>query len=125
MPVIGIAFENNSMKEEGKVPAVISYITALGWIIGYILHRRDRTLLGAWHLRQSLFLHILSVILYILQIAALYVPLIGWLLGMLLILAGIAWLIFWATGIIFAFGGEMRPIPVFGRVAQSILSSLK
>jgi uncharacterized membrane protein len=115
------------MKEEGKATAVIGYITLFGWLIAYLMHTRKRTALGAYHLRQSLFLHLVSLLIYILQISVLYapVPVVGWLFGMLLIFAGIAWLIFWAIGIIFALAGEMRPVPVFGMFVQRMFKKLQ
>lgn len=113
------------MKQEGKAAAVISYITPLGWIIGYLIHVNKRAALSAWHLRQSLFLHLTSMLIYVLQVAVLQLAYIGWLLGMLLLFAGVAWLIFWAIGIIFAFSGEMRSIPVLGPFAQRVFKGLR
>jgi uncharacterized membrane protein len=110
--------------EKGKAAAVISYITPLGWLIGLIIHSGRRTPLSAFHLRQSLLLHITSLLLYGIQVSLLYVPVIGWLLGFLMLLAGIVWLFLWAIGIIFAFGGEARPVPILGRASQRIFSKL-
>jgi uncharacterized membrane protein len=113
------------MKQEGKFAAVVSYLAPLGWLIALFIHLNHRAPLSAWHLRQSLLLHLSSLLLFGLQVSMLYIPVVGWLLGFLLLLAGIAWLILWAIGIIFAFSGEMRSVPLAGHYAQKLFSGLK
>lgn len=112
-------------EEQGRAAAVISYITPIGWLAAFVMHRARRAPFSGWHLRQSLFLHLTGILIYMVQVAALYVPVIGPLLGFLLLGCGVAWLIFWAIGLIFALGSKTRAIPVFGMAAQRLFRGLK
>lgn len=106
------------MKEKGRLVAIAGYLTPLGWLVGVIIHLRQRTPLGGFHLRQALLLHITGLLIFLFQFALLYVPVIGKPAGLLLILAGIIWLFFWAAGLVFAFSGQPHKLPVFGRLVQ-------
>ena len=110
---------------KGKFSAIAGYLTPVGWLAGMIIHLRGRTVLGGFHLRQSLLLHITGLFIFLLQLGALYLPVIAKPAGLLLILAGVIWLFFWATGFIFAFTGQVHPLPFFGKAAQRIFVRLK
>lgn len=112
-------------KERGRAAAVISYITPLGWLAAFVFHRAKRTTLSAYHLRQSLFLHLTFILIYLFQVAVLYVPVAGSLLGFVLLACGVAWLICWAIGIIYAMRGEMSSIPVIDIAPQRLFNGLK
>lgn len=113
------------MKEEGRIAAISGYLTPLGWLVGLIIHLRRPTALGGFHLGQSLLLHIAGVFIFLLQFALLYVPVIGKPAGLLLILAGIVWLFFWAAGLIFAFSGQPQPLPIFGKLAKRMFKRIE
>jgi uncharacterized membrane protein len=113
------------MKEKGRLAAIAGYLTLVGWLAGWVIHRRNRTPLAGFHLRQSLLLHLTAILIYLLQVGALYVPHLGKPAGLLLILAGLIWLFFWAAGLIFAFSAQMQPLPFFGKIAHRIFNGLK
>ena len=95
----------------GKLVAIVSYITLIGWIIALILHFQQKTALGAMHLRQTLGLYITALIVG-------WIPAVGWLLSL-------AVLVLWVIGLINAIQGESRPIPLVGELYQNALSFLR
>lgn len=102
------------MEANGKLPAVLSYFTILGWIIGLILHQNKPTSLSALHLRQTLGLYILAIGISIASLA------LGF-LGLLISAANIILLIFWVIGLINAATGKEVPVPVIGNFIEKTL----
>lgn len=115
-------------ESEGKTAGIISYLTLIGWLIAYFaMHKDKKTEIGSYQLRQTLLLHIISLIL-------------GWggsiLFGALAVSTGIFaiaylnWiislglLILWIIGFIGAINGEKKPIPLIGEKAQTTFSSI-
>jgi len=110
---------------DGKTIAIISYITLIGWIIAFVMYSSNKTQLAIYHIRQSLALIILGVLCYIIQVALLFIPFIGWVVSFLMIFAGIGLLVLWIMGLISAINGEEKPVPVIGKKAQEILGGIK
>src|SRR5204863_186615 len=50
---------------DGKTIAILSYFTWIGWIIAFVLYNSNKSQLAAYHLRQSLTLMILGILVYI------------------------------------------------------------
>ncbi len=98
---------NNS---DAKVVAIISYITFLGWIIAIIIHNKNRSDLGAYHLRQSLGL-MLSMVIFAM------IPVVGWLLNIILF-------VFWIIGLLYAIQEEQKPVPLVGVFYQDVFRGL-
>jgi len=98
------------MQAEDKTVAILSYITPIGWIIGLILHSNNKTELGAFHLRQTLGLYILSIILS-------FIPIIGWILNIVVF-------IFWLLGLIYAVQGEKKAVPLIGDFIQNLFKGI-
>ena len=107
---------------DGKTIAIISYLTWIGWIIAFVIHNNNKTQIGAYHLRQSLALMILGILVYIVQIMLLFIPFLGWAIAVLL---WIGLVVLWVLGLIAAINGEEKPAPVIGSPAQSIFSGIK
>lgn len=89
--------------EEGKTMAIIAYITWIGLIIAVVMNQDKKNEFAKFHIRQSLLLMLVSLIAWI--------PIIGWILG---VLAFIAWVI----GLINAIQGEAKEVFLFGTYAQ-------
>lgn len=107
---------------DGKTIAIISYFTWIGWIIAFIMHNNNKSQLGAYHLRQSLALMILGIIVYIIQIMLIFIPFLGWAIAVLL---WIGLVVLWVLGLVAAINGEEKPMPVIGPIAQNIFSGIK
>ncbi|NND11140.1 MAG: YtxH domain-containing protein [Flavobacteriaceae bacterium] len=95
---------------DGKNVAIIAHLTIIGWIIALIMNNGNKTEIGSFYIRQMLGLMILSVILY-------YVPVVGWILNLVLI-------VFWVMSLIGAFNGEKKVSPGIGQLFQDIFKGL-
>jgi uncharacterized membrane protein len=107
---------------DGKTIAIISYLTWIGWIIAFVLYSSNKSQLAAYHLRQSLALMILGIIVYILQIMLIFIPFLGWAIAFLL---WIGLVVLWVFGLIAAVNGEEKPMPVIGAMAQDMFKGIK
>lgn len=98
-----------NIKEDNTV-AIVSYITLVGWIVAFVLYGKNKTELGAFHLRQSLGLYLTGIILW-------WIPIIGWILNVLIFL-------FWIIGLIYAIQCEKKTVPIAGEFYQSLLKGI-
>ena len=96
--------------DQAKVVAILSYITLVGWIIALILNMNKKTDLGSFHLRQALLLVIAWIIFW-------WIPVIGWLLNIVI-------LVFAIMGLVYAIQGQKKEIPLIGSLAQKWFKSL-
>ncbi|MCW3466414.1 DUF4870 domain-containing protein [Chitinophaga nivalis] len=94
--------------------SMLSYVTLIGWLIAYFSGKEKTDALLIYHLKQSLGLAIVSILLNIVLYAISYlVP--AW---SLLSLAGWTILIFWILGMINAGNDAQKPVPVFGKAFE-------
>lgn len=101
-----------------KTLSILSYVTLIGWLIAYFSGKEKADNLLRYHLKQSLGLAIVSILLNIvLTIIALLVPALSF-LGLI----GYVILIFWVLGIINAANQAEKPVPVFGKVFENKFS---
>jgi uncharacterized membrane protein len=100
---------------EDKTPAILSYLTLIGFVVAIILHSNKKTKLGAFHLRQVLGLILTGVAAGFCYIILIFIPIIGW-LAILGIWIGL--LALWVMGLIAAINGQMKPMPVLGPYYQ-------
>ncbi|RXK62114.1 hypothetical protein ESA94_03620 [Lacibacter luteus] len=115
----------NNSALDGKSIAIISYLTIIGWIIAYVMHNNSKTQLGAFHLRQSLFLMLTGFATAIAQSLFLFIPILGWLISILLYLVLLGLFVLWILGLIAAINGEEKKVPVLGDKAQEILKGIQ
>lgn len=107
---------------DGKTISIISYFTWIGWIIAFVMYNSNKSQLAAFHIRQSLALMILGILVYILQIMLLFIPILGW---AIIVLLWIGIVVLWVLGLIAAINAQEKPIPVIGSLAQNIFSGIK
>lgn len=87
---------------DAKTTGIVAYFTWIGWIVALCLGDKE----GAqFHMNQSL------VVLLGLTLTAVvgWIPIIGWLYGILMIVC-------WVIGLIYACQGEEKEIPVLGQI---------
>jgi uncharacterized membrane protein len=97
--------------DHGHLVAILSYLTLIGWIVALGLHfTQGKTRLGSYHLRQTLLLAIVGIIL-------------GW-IPLVRMFAWIVLLVFWIIGFVYAIQGVEKPIPLIGKPAQEWFKSL-
>jgi len=106
--------------------AILSYIPVIGFIIALILHNSKKTELGAYHLRQSLGLHLTGVAVVVLIIFLGILSLIPF-LGLIFVLinfvltfgGSLAFLVLFILGLVYAAQGQQKPLPLMGDKYQS------
>ncbi len=96
--------------DQSKLVAILSYITIIGWVIALILNLNNKTGLGSFHIRQTLMIMLVGVVLSLLGV-------IGKLLSIVLF-------IFWIMGLVYAIQGQQKEIPLIGKLAQDWFKGL-
>jgi len=101
-----------------KTLSIVSYITLIGWLIAYFSGKEKADNLLKYHLKQSLGLAIVSIILNVV------LSFIGSMVPALSFLGMVGWVIFifWVLGIINAANSAQKPIPVFGKAFEKSFS---
>ncbi|WP_347372654.1 hypothetical protein [Aequorivita sp. Q41] len=102
--------------DNGKLVAIISYFSLIGWIIALILNNGNKTALGSFHIRQALGIMCVGVLLTMLA-SFVSIPLLSW-----IVWAGVV--VLWILGIISAIQAEMKPVPVLGEQFQEWFKGL-
>ncbi len=98
-----------------KTLSIISYITIIGWAIAYVNYNKltDKDSLTKFHLKQSLGIAILGIIvMVVLSIISKVVPT----LASILSLVNLGVLVLWIFGIINANNEQEIPVPVVGKM---------
>jgi len=94
---------------DGKTKAIVAHLTLIGWIIALVLNSQQKDEFASFYIRQMLGLIILNFVWII--------PILGWIVGILV-------LVLWILSIIGAASGEMKPSPVVGKFFQDWFKSL-
>ncbi len=100
---------------EGKTAAALSYITFVGLIIAYFMNSEVKNPFAAFHIRQSLGLT-LSYFLIMIPLSMLDIPMAS--IGFFIV-----FFVLWLYGIISAFQGHVRPLPLVGAFYQKVFTS--
>lgn len=116
---------NATQSMDGKSIAIISYITIIGWIVAYVMHGSNKSQLGAFHIRQSLFLMICGFTTAIAQMLFVFIPFLGWIISILLYFVLLGLFVLWIIGLIAAINGEEKPVPLLGAKAQELLKGIQ
>ncbi|HRY36544.1 MAG TPA: hypothetical protein P5230_01520 [Candidatus Magasanikbacteria bacterium] len=103
---------NNSDVDSGKVCAILSYLF-IGIVWFFIDENMKKNAFAKFHVKQSLVLLVVSLIL---QIVGTILPIIGWFL--ILPLSGLFSLIWMLLGILNAFNGESKELPIIGKYSS-------
>lgn len=110
---------SESVQDNEKTIGIISYLTIIGWIIALVMHNKDKTAYGAFHIRQALGLIVLYLVAWIIYFGITYVGIPF--LGNLVILAVV---VLWILGFIGAVQGEKKPVPLVGEQFQDWFKSV-
>lgn len=98
--------------DEGKTIAIISYITVIGLIIAYLLNNSKKNAFAQFHIEQSMRIVVLAFANYLL----------GWVLpsslGVITTIISIGIFILIILGIVNAINGKTTPLPVIGTIGQ-------
>lgn len=102
--------------DNSKTVAILSYITLLGWIIALVMHNSNKSDFGAFHLRQSLGIIIVSIAASIVS-SFIGISVLSWIVQ-------IAIIVYWVLGFIGAVQGEKKLVPVLGPQFQDWFKSI-
>ncbi len=106
-----------------KTGAVVCYITLIGWLIArFAIFPQSHDKLTAFHLRQTLLLHLLSITLNFIAAVTFWPT--GeskWIIGIL----GAILLVMWLIGLFAAVDGKEKAVPVVGPLAQKLFKSIR
>lgn len=100
----------NEVSSDGKNVAIIAHITLIGWIIALIMNSNNKSEFGSFYIRQMLGLGLIGIALG-------WIPILGLLVGLVLIVA-------WIMSLISAASGTMKPTFLFGQQFQEWFKSL-
>ena len=106
--------ENHTVNE-GKTMAIISYFWWIGLIIAFIMNNNKKNTFASFHIRQMIGLLLLNVVV------SLIYKYVGPSIGMLL---GLGTFVLWVIGLIGAFQGEEKRIPLLGDLFQDWFKSI-
>jgi len=94
---------------DAKVKAILAHITFIGWIIALVINSNNKEEYTTFFLRQTLGLHLLFMVVS-------WIPIIGWLIGIVVFA-------FWLLSLIYAIQGDEKTIP-FGEYFQDWFKAL-
>ncbi|HTJ14909.1 MAG TPA: hypothetical protein VL547_22885 [Dinghuibacter sp.] len=103
-------------------PATLCYCSFIGWLVAFAFRRST---VDAFHLRQTMFLYVLSLSLYGIDSVLEIRPEYGGLLYPLLYFLGGLLFVLWAFGLVAAVNGLARPMPLIGRKAQEVFQGIQ
>ncbi|WP_222937377.1 hypothetical protein [Cytophaga sp. FL35] len=63
--------------DSGKTVAIISHITAIGWIVALIMNSQNKTEFGSFYIRQTLGIWLLTIVLSLIPIVGCFAAIIG------------------------------------------------
>ena len=96
-----------------RTTSVVAYLTWIGLIIAYVMGDRE----GArFHVNQSLVIWLAGTIAGIVTSVLGWIPLLGWLVAMVMVLVELFCVVCWFIGIIGAIQGTEKPVPVLGQI---------
>jgi len=100
--------QNNTVKE-GKTMAIISYFWWVGLVIAFIMNNPKKNAFASFHIRQMIGLLVLNLV------AGLIYRYVGSSVGYIL---NLGVFVLWVIGLIGAFNGEEKEVPLFGEKFQ-------
>lgn len=106
------------VQDDGKVIAIISYITLLGLIVAFIMNNDKKIPLASFHIRQSLGITMSYLVLTFVNV----IPLLG---QIVFAVGGIFLLVLWVIGLLGAINQKQEPVPVLGERFQQWFSSIQ
>lgn len=101
-----------------RTAAIVAYITVFGWLISYFaLYHKGRNPLAAFHLRQSLLIHIIS---FLLQVVFSFTISAERSVFFIVAALSVGLFILWLMGFLDALNGRAKAAPILGRLSQSL-----
>ncbi|MCJ8288676.1 MAG: hypothetical protein MJK07_02830 [Flavobacteriales bacterium] len=112
------------MQEPGKTRAIIAHITLIGWIIALVQNNSDKNDDASFYIRQMLGLFILAIGFQIIGTIFVFIPILGWMISMITMLASFGVVGLWVYSLISAINGKKEPTPFIGGHFQKWFASM-
>ncbi len=100
----------NQSVEDGKVIAIVSYITVIGTIIAFIMNQNKQNYFASFHIRQAIGIFLLGLLVNFINRFSNF--------DFIDMILGIGVLILWIIGLIGAIKGEEKLVPFLGEQFQ-------
>ncbi len=97
---------NNNTMQDGKMMAIISYITVIGTIIAFIMNQNKHNSFASFHIRQAIGIFLVGMVVNFISRFTDF----GWLDAIL----SIGVLILWIMGLVGAIQGKEQRVPLLG-----------
>jgi len=113
--------EDYSNDRRGRAAATLGYIPVVGFLFGMFLHYGSKNNFSAFHLRQSLGLHVVMVFIYLFGYMIQIIPILGWWIKNFL------WLglfVLFIIGLINAANEKKKVVPYLGETFEKIFAGL-
>ncbi len=112
------------MQEPGKTRAIIAHITLIGWIIALVQNQSDKNEDASFYIRQMLGLFILGIGIQIVSMVFAFIPVLGWIISIVAMLASLGLVGLWVYSLISAINGKKEPTPFIGGMFQKWFASM-
>lgn len=89
---------------DGKTKAIVAHVYWIGWVIALILNSSEKDEITSFYLRQLLGLFLFSIVIAFIPVINIF----GWIIT----------IVFWAISLVGAINGEMKEIPLVGKLFQ-------
>lgn len=96
-----------------KATDIVAYLTPIGLILAFIFGDRENS---RFHLNQALVIVLAELILGVIEKVLGWLPLVGWIVEVIVVILSIALFVLWVKGIASAIKGTERPVPVLGGI---------
>lgn len=115
-------------EDNGKMAAIVSYLTLIGWLIARFGMHEEGNSLSAFHLRQTLGLWLTGIVISVgLSILSGIIGggIIGLTLGLASSIFSIVLLVAWVIGLLDAINEREKPVFLFGKMYQKWFKGIK
>lgn len=120
--------ENQNIQQDdpGKIVAILSYCTLIGFIIALVMNsdQKNKSELGVFHIRQALGIFVTSLAMMIVSFIFVFVPVLGWIISIVINIAYLGVFVFWILGLISAINSQRKALPVVGEFYQNLFKGI-
>jgi uncharacterized membrane protein len=109
---------------DDKLIGILSYLGIL-WIVAYILYGSKKTEYNLFHVKQGLGLIIAWVALWFVSFVLAFIPIINIIWGIIAMILYLVIFVIMIIGIINAANGQMKPLIIVGKFADTLLKNFK
>lgn len=120
--MLNLLFTKTKIMDQ-KTTGIVTYLTLIGWIVALVT-QKEKTEYTSFHIRQML--GIMLTMVAVAVVGSIIGAIIGNFLGMRFIfnLLNLFPVVLWIIGLVGAFNGEMKLVPVLGEKYQEWFKSM-